>query len=184
MCEWEPRFLARAVTNPALIRPIAFLGGGHMAEALIGGILAAHVAEPTSIYASDPLAVRRETLKARFNIQVDEHNARTVRAADLVVLAVKPQALPALLTEVGPALGGKLVVSIVAGMTTAWIRERIQAPRGIVRAMPNTPALVRAGATALAYETDLAPSDLAAVRALFEAVGSVVSVEERQHLEG
>jgi pyrroline-5-carboxylate reductase len=179
MCELEPRFLERAVTNPTPTGPIAFLGGGYMAEALIGGMLAAHVAEPSSIYATDPLAVRRETLKARFNIQVDEHNAMAVRAADLVVLAVKPQALPGLLTEVGPALNGKLVVSIVAGMTTAWIRERIKAPRGIVRAMPNTPALVRAGATALAYETDLGPRDLAAVRALFEAVGSVVSVEER-----
>ena len=115
-------------------------------------MLAAHVGDPSSIYATDPLAVRREVLKARFSIQVDEHNTTAVRAADLVVLAVKPQAMPALLTEVGPALSGKLVVSIVAGVTTAWIRERIQAPRGIVRAMPNTPALVRAGATALAYE--------------------------------
>ena len=179
MCEWEPLFLARDVTNRILAGPIAFLGGGQMAEALIGGLLAAHVGDPASIYATDPLAARREVLKVRFSIQVGEHNTTAVRAADMVVLAVKPQAMPALLTEVGPALSEKLVVSIAAGMTTAWIRERIAAPRGIVRAMPNTPALVRAGATALAYEADLAANDVAAVRALFEAVGSVVSVEER-----
>ncbi|MGZ8382580.1 MAG: pyrroline-5-carboxylate reductase family protein, partial [Nitrospira sp.] len=167
------------MTNRILAGPIAFLGGGQMAEALIGGLLAAHVGDPASIHATDPLADRREVLKARFSIQVGEHNTTAVRAADMVVLAVKPQAMPALLTEVGPALSGKLVVSIAAGVTTAWIRERIAAPRGIVRAMPNTPALVRAGATALAYEADLAANDVAAVRALFEAVGSVVSVEER-----
>jgi pyrroline-5-carboxylate reductase len=150
-----------------------------MAEALIGGMLASHVAEPASIFATDPLATRRDVLKSRFGIQVDECNSKAVRSADLVVLAVKPQAMPAVLAEVGQALSRKLVVSIAAGVTIAWIRERIAAPRGIVRAMPNTPALVRAGATALAYQADLAADDVAAARALFEAVGSVVSVEER-----
>ena len=66
MCEWEPRFLERDVTNPILAGPIAFLGGGHMAEALIGGLLAAHVGEPASIFATDPIAARRDVLKARF----------------------------------------------------------------------------------------------------------------------
>lgn len=150
-----------------------------MAEALIGGVLAAHVCKPESVCASDPIATRRDVLKARFGIQVGVDNTTIVREADIVVLAVKPQAMPALLEEVGRTLAGKLVVSIAAGVTTTWIRERIHAARGIVRAMPNTPALVRAGATALVYEADLAPSDVAAVRALFEAVGSVVTVEER-----
>lgn len=150
-----------------------------MAEALIGGLLAANVAEPASIYAADPLAARRDMLKSRFGIHVEEHNASAVRAADLVVLAVKPQAMPAVLADVRQALSGKLVVSIAAGVTTAWIGERIAAPRGIVRAMPNTPAMVRAGATALAYQADLAADDVAAARALFQAVGTVVSVEER-----
>lgn len=171
--------MGRDVTNPTLAGPIAFLGSGQMAEALIGGLLAAHVCEPASIFATDPIAARRDVLKACFDIKVGEHNATAVRAADIVVLAVKPQAMPALLNEVGQALAGKLIVSIAAGVTISWIRERIVAPRGIVRAMPNTPALVRAGATALAYETDLAAGDVTAVRALFEAVGSVVSVEER-----
>ena len=74
-CEWEPRFLERDVTNRCLAGPIAFLGGGQMAEALIGGLLAANVAEPASIYAADPLAARRDVLKSRFGIHVEEHNA-------------------------------------------------------------------------------------------------------------
>jgi pyrroline-5-carboxylate reductase len=171
--------LERDMTDRILPGSIAFLGGGQMAEALIGGLLAAHVAESASIVATDPLAARRDVLKARFGIHVDDHNTAAARAADIVVLAVKPQAMPSLLADVGPALDGKLVVSIAAGVTTAWIRERIAASRGIVRAMPNTPALVRAGATALSYQADLPADDVAAARMLFEAVGSVVSVEER-----
>ena len=110
-----------------------------MAEALIGGMLAAHIAEPASIVATDPIAGRRDVLKARFGIQVEGLNTAAARSADIVVLAVKPQAMPGLLSEVGPILAGKLVISVAAGVTIAWIRERIAAPRGIVRAMPNTP---------------------------------------------
>ncbi|MBX3372174.1 MAG: pyrroline-5-carboxylate reductase [Nitrospira sp.] len=162
-----------------ITRNIAVLGGGQMAEALIGGLLASKVSEPQFICATDPVSARRDLLKSRFGIQVGEDNAKAVGGADLVLLAVKPQVLPAVLQDVSSALRGKLVVSIAAGVTTAWIQERVSAARGIVRAMPNTPALVREGVTALAYAADLAADDVAAVRALFEAVGSVVSVEER-----
>lgn len=150
-----------------------------MAEALIGGLLAAEAGEAASICATDPLAARRDLLKSRFGIQVCADNSDAIREADIVVLAVKPQAIQAVLDDVGQALAGKLVLSIAAGVTTAWIGERTRSPRGIVRAMPNTPALVREGVTALAYRADLAADDLAAAQALFEAVGSVVSVEER-----
>lgn len=162
-----------------ITRNIAVLGGGQMAEALIGGLLASKISEPHLICATDPVAARRDLLKSRFDIQVGEDNAKAAAGADLVLLAVKPQVLPAVVRDAGAALAGKLVVSIAAGVTTAWIRERVSTARGIVRAMPNTPALVREGVTALAYQADLAADDLAAVRAFFEAVGSVVSVEER-----
>ena len=158
---------------------IAFLGGGQMAEALIGGLLASKVSEPQLICGTDPVGARRDLLKSRFGILVGEDNARAADGADLVLLAVKPQVLPAVLRDAGSALSGKLVVSIAAGVTSAWIRERVSAARGIVRAMPNTPALVREGVTALAYQPDLAADDVATVRAFFEAVGSVVPVEER-----
>lgn len=162
-----------------ITRNIAVLGGGQMAEALIGGLLAAKVSEPGFICATDPVPARRDLLKSRFGIQVGEDNPKAAAGADLVLLAVKPQVLPAVLRDAGAALAGKLVVSIAAGVTTAWIREQVRAARGIVRAMPNTPALVREGVTALAYHPDLAGDDVAAVRSLFEAVGAVVAVEER-----
>ncbi len=171
--------MERGVTNTRVKGPITFLGGGQMAEALIGGLLTARVGEAASICVTDPLAERRDLLKSRFDIQVGADNRSAVREADMVVLAVKPQAMQAVLDDVGQALAGKLVLSIAAGVTTTWIGERIVTPRGIVRAMPNTPALVREGVTALAYQGDLAAADSASVRALFGAVGSVVSVEER-----
>jgi pyrroline-5-carboxylate reductase len=160
-------------------KSIAFLGGGQMAEALIGGLVASQAAHPEAICATDPMAARRDLLKSRFGIRVGEENVAAVREADLIVLAIKPQAMPAVLSDVGPALSGKLVVSIAAGVTVAWIRERVAQPRALVRAMPNTPALVREGVTALAYQPDLSADDVRAVRSLFEAVGSVVAVEER-----
>ena len=179
MCESAPQFSGHGMSRFMIKGNIAFLGGGQMAEALIGGLLASKVSEPQLICATDPMAARRDLLKSRFGILVGEDNARAADGADLVLLAVKPQVLPAVLRDAGSALSGKLVVSIAAGVTSAWIRERVSAARGIVRAMPNTPALVREGVTALAYQPDLAADDVATVRAFFEAVGSVVPVEER-----
>lgn len=160
-------------------RVLAFLGGGQMAEALIGGLLASQASQPPALWATDPVPARRDLLKSRFGIHVDDRNEAAVRQADMVVLAVKPQVMGALLAEVGKALAGKLVVSIAAGVTTDWIRSRVTATRGVVRAMPNTPALVREGVTALAYQGELNSDDAAAVQSLFEAVGRVVTVEER-----
>ncbi|MBX3236490.1 MAG: pyrroline-5-carboxylate reductase [Nitrospiraceae bacterium] len=160
-------------------RSLAFLGGGQMAEALIGGLLASQASQPEAIWATDPAPARRDLLKSRFGIQVGEQNVAAVRQADMVVLAVKPQVMGPVLAEVGASMAGKLVVSIAAGVTTEWIKSKVTAPRGIVRAMPNTPALVREGVTALAYQGDLSSDDAAAVQHLFAAVGRVVTVEER-----
>jgi hypothetical protein len=91
-----------------LTKPIAFLGGGQMAEALIGGLLAAGACEPASICATDPVAARRDVLKSRFGIRVGDENAKAVREADLVVLAVKPQAMSAVLSDAGAGLCRKI----------------------------------------------------------------------------
>ena len=87
-----------------------------MAEALIGGLLAAGACEPASICATDPVAARRDALKSRFGIRVGDENAKAVREADLVVLAVKPQAMPAVLSDAGQAcaLGGKVWIALAS----------------------------------------------------------------------
>ncbi|MGD9727990.1 MAG: pyrroline-5-carboxylate reductase [Nitrospiraceae bacterium] len=158
---------------------LAVLGGGQMAEALIGGLLASQGSRPSDIRVTDPLAARREVLKTRFGVQVGERNEAAAEWADVVLIAVKPQLVERVLADIVSVVNGKLVVSIAAGIPLAWIRQRAPAVRAIIRAMPNTPALVREGITALAAESSCSEQESAFVRNLFESVGRVVMVEER-----
>jgi pyrroline-5-carboxylate reductase len=150
-----------------------------MAEALIGGLLASPVCRPSEIWATDPLAPRLEVLKTRFGIQVGDSNEAAVEWADAVLLAVKPQMVARVLTDIVSVANGKLVVSIAAGIPMSWIRKKAPAVRAIIRAMPNTPALVHEGITALAAESSCGDQEVAFARSLFESVGRVVMVEER-----
>lgn len=165
--------------NPAITSKIAFIGGGQMAEAMIGGLLAGRVCPAESIWATDPVAERRDHLKSQFGIRIGSVNREAITWADVVVLAVKPQTLPAVLSELGPTLGQTLVISIVAGVTIGTIAEETGGAMRVVRAMPNTPAVVREGMTALAMGSAVSEDDSRLARTVFEAVGRVVLVEER-----
>ncbi len=150
---------------------IGFIGAGAMAEALAGGLLAAgHPA--TALRASDPDPARRKRFEEELGVAAVADNRELARESDLVVLAVKPQQLAAALAEIGPGEAtGPLWVSIAAGIPLAGLAELLSAEARIVRAMPNTPALVRAGATAFAANPHASAADRAAARALFESVG-------------
>ena len=150
-----------------------------MAEAMIGGLLSGQVCSAESIWATDPVAERRDRLKSQFGIRVGPANREAVSWADVVVLAVKPQTLPVVLSELGPILSHALVISIVAGVTIRTVAEQMAGAMRVVRAMPNTPALVREGMTALAMGAGVSDDDVQLVRTIFEAVGRVVLVEER-----
>lgn len=158
-------------------RQIAFIGSGNMASALIHGLIASHTSRPEQIIASD---VRSETLGAlssKHGVATTQNNAQAC-SADVVVLSVKPQVLPALLTEITPHVKqSTLVISIAAGVPLALIESQLVGRRA-VRAMPNTPALVRAGATAIAPGQHASTDDLALARSLFESVGVVVETPE------
>jgi len=162
-----------------LHKKIAFVGGGQMAEAIIGGLLAAHVSEADQLWATDPVTARCDRLKSQFAVRVGSDNRQAVKWAEVVILAVKPQSLPTVLKEIASDLAGKLVLSIAAGITIRAIAEQAASAGKIVRAMPNTPAIVREGMTAMALGTGLSDGDVATARAIFEAVGKVVPVEER-----
>lgn len=167
------------MSNPTIVNKIAFIGGGQMAEAMIGGLLSGQVCPPELIWATDPLPERCDRLKGRFGIRVGLANHEAVAWADVVVLAVKPQALPAVLSELGPILAHALVISIVAGVKIQTIVDRITGAVRVVRAMPNIPALVREGVTALTLGSGVSEDESHVVRAVFEVVGRVVLVEER-----
>jgi pyrroline-5-carboxylate reductase len=160
-------------------KKIAFLGSGNMAEALVKGLLAAGTATRDEILCAEPRAERREELHARHGVAAFASNLDAVKQADILVLSVKPQVMDALLDEIAPAVDPrKLVVSIAAGVPTAAIARKLGAGARIIRTMPNTPALVGAGATALARGPHASDADLGQAVALFEAVGTAVVVEE------
>src|SRR5690349_19926381 len=104
------------VTSP-LTKKIAFVGGGQMCEAMIGGLLADNVCRPESLWATDRVAAHCDLLKSQFGVRVGSDNREAVAWADVVVLAVKPQVLPAVLQELSEHLHRVLVISIAAGVT-------------------------------------------------------------------
>jgi len=151
---------------------IGFIGGGAMAEALLGGLLAAGVARE-HLRASDPEATRREHLARELGIEAGADNAELVRSSSVVVLAVKPGVVPSLLAALGDPVEATrpLWISIAAGVTLASLEAGLSAEARIVRAMPNTPALVQAGATGLCGNARAGAGDLALAMALFDGVG-------------
>ncbi len=159
------------------VEKIGFVGGGNMAEALIKGLLAA--AFPAErLLVSEPAAARRTYLAERYGLSVVEDNADVVRRCDLVVLAVKPQLAPEVLVRIASVFDeSKLLVSILAGVSTRTVEEHFDGHPRVVRAMPNTPALVGQGATAVCAGR-FSGADLLTVRHLFETVGSVQVVDE------
>jgi len=163
----------------ALGKNIAFLGAGNMAEALVKGLLRAGVAEPREIVCSDRNEARGPELTQRYGVRFTRSNREAVEQCELVVLSVKPQVMNKLLSEIAPALNDqKLVISIAAGVPIAAIERKLGRGVRIIRTMPNTPALVGAGATALAAGEHATDDDLRQARALFDAIGKTVVVDE------
>jgi len=160
-------------------KTIAFLGAGNMAEALVKGLLRAGVAAPQEILCTDRRPERGPELEKAYGVRFSQDNVAAAREASIVVLSVKPQVMNKLLDEIGPVLdAGKLVISIAAGVPIAAIERKVGHGVRIVRTMPNTPALVGAGATALSPGEHATAADLAQAKALFDAVGKAVVVDE------
>src|SRR6516162_319038 len=155
-----------------LQQTIGFLGTGNMAEALIKGLTVAGVVEPQKIHGSDPRRERCQEMTERYGIHATTHNEDVVRHAEIVVLSVKPQILPAVLDQVAPHLKPHaLCISIAAGSPIAAIERRLPAGTRVVRTMPNTPALVGAGATAIAAGGHATDEDLAVAKQIFDSIG-------------
>ncbi|HET9491819.1 MAG TPA: pyrroline-5-carboxylate reductase [Methylomirabilota bacterium] len=158
---------------------VGFVGSGNMGEALIRGLVAANVVPAEAVWASDVRGERLAELGAKYGIRQASDNSELVRQVDVVILAVKPQIMAAVLREIAPALTRrKLVISLAAGVSTARIRSALGREVRLIRVMPNTPALVLEGATAIARADGLEPDDLDTASEIFSAVGRVVVLEE------
>lgn len=157
---------------------ISFIGAGNMAEAMIRGLLRGKVFAPDEVVASAPREERRGELHEKFGIRVTADNREAAKGR-IVVLAVKPQILSKVLDEVADAIDPEaLVISIAAGVPVAAIQSRLASGTRVVRAMPNTPALVDAGATAIAGGEHARESDLDDAKRIFDSIGITVILDE------
>ncbi|MBU2549731.1 MAG: pyrroline-5-carboxylate reductase [Proteobacteria bacterium] len=157
-----------------------FIGGGNMGEAMIRGLISSGLARAEEIVVSDPLPARCDYLHEQYGIVRVDGNEAVLKEAGLVVLAIKPQNADLVLDEVRDlATPDHLLVSIMAGVTLDRIQQSLVSPVPVIRVMPNTPALVLAGAAALAPGAYANETHMARARALFESVGLAVVVEEK-----
>ncbi|QTE29171.1 pyrroline-5-carboxylate reductase [Pengzhenrongella sicca] len=170
MSEDAPR-----TTHPAL----TILGGGVMGEALLAGVLASGWAVD-DVAVTEPFAVRANELSSRYGVRAADGNAKASRRADVVVIAVKPKDVGAVLAEISGALRpGTLVVSIAAGLPCAFYEQRLPAGTPVVRVMPNTPAVIGQGASAISPGTHADEGHLALTERILATSGLVVRADEK-----
>jgi pyrroline-5-carboxylate reductase len=164
-----------------ILKRVAFIGAGNMAEALVKGLVAGKVCAPGALTVTDPREERRAFFQKAFGVHAEASNAEAAKHAEVLFLAVKPQVLPAVLQELaGAAPATALVVSIAAGTRTAAIESALGGRPRVVRVMPNTPALVGQGASAICPGRWATDADLEAVERMMAAVGLAVRVTEAE----
>lgn len=170
-------------------KTIGFLGAGNLAEALIKGLLASKSVKAGQIVASDKIGERLIHLAETYEIKVYNKNHEVVQNADIIFLTVKPGEVNGVLKEIAPEIGpGKLIISAAAGITAQSVLEclknnGLQRFVPVIRAMPNTPAIVQESAAGLCAGIGARKSDLALAKSIFEAVGRVVIVEEERLMD-
>ncbi len=162
------------------VRKIAFIGGGNMAEAIMLGLMREEVGVGICVAEINPK--RRDEVSARFpNVRVVEDAAEAAGWGEVVIMAVKPQQAAGVLDVLESVItNDKLVISIMAGIQSSKIEENLVPGCRVVRAMPNTPALIGAGATAVCAGRKASAGDLDLVRQIFALIGTAVCVDEKQ----
>lgn len=163
-----------------LIKELGIIGIGNMGTALLKGIVKSKLLSEKSIVIYD---IDQTLLSARiqeFKVEASKNNSELVSTAKYVLLAVKPQIIESVLKEIGPLINEEqVIISIAAGITLSYIEQFVKKQVGLVRVMPNTPALIGAGASAIAHNGNVKKNDLERINSIFNAVGIVVNLEEK-----
>lgn len=160
------------------MKKLGFIGAGNMAGALVKGLLATKRYRARDLWTADADPRQCRRLARAYGIATAPDNATLVRDSAVVVLAVKPQVIDAVLAEIRPVVSRQLFISIAAGVPTGRLSAGLGARARIIRAMPNTPALVGAGMTVLVRGRKATPADERLATALFGGVGEVVRVRD------
>ena len=158
---------------------LGFIGTGNMASAMMGGILNNQILSVDEVMGSNPGSQKRESVKKQFGIYVTADNNEVVEKADVIVLSVKPQFYEEVIHEIREIIReNQIVITIAPGKTLAWLTEKFGKEVKLVRTMPNTPALVGAGMTAMCPNEHITEEEIAYVRTLLESFGRVEIVPE------
>jgi pyrroline-5-carboxylate reductase len=160
-------------------KKIAIIGGGKMGSIIAQGLIAQKIAANKDIVVTDIDTARLEFLRKSMKLKVSHNNEKTVKTANIIILAVKPQNMASTLKEISPTIDkNKFVISIAAGITTKFIESHLVKGVRVLRVMPNTPALIGEGAAAVAKGSSAKKSDVQLTHIIFNAVGISVEVEE------
>jgi pyrroline-5-carboxylate reductase len=159
---------------------IGLLGAGNMSEAIMKGLIHSGI-NPQQISCSDISESRLQSIQENLKVQTSKNNLDVVSTSDVIFLAVKPNIVAAILHEVSALLNSeKLIISIAAGINIATIEKCLSNPVPVIRVMPNTPALVQEGMSAIAGGTHATKELLELATKLLSAIGKVVVLDEKQ----
>ncbi len=158
---------------------IGFIGGGNMAEAIIKGMRRHSIKGMRDIIVSEPREERRRYLEDNYSVKATPSNREVVQVSNIIILAVKPQNIAEVLKEVSDLVDeDKTVVSIAAGIPLSYLKQELKT-RKLIRAMPNTPAVVQEGVTVMSLCECFSDEDIATVREIFMSIGKVITLPER-----
>ncbi|WP_417909265.1 pyrroline-5-carboxylate reductase [Candidatus Electronema sp. PJ] len=161
------------------LQAIGMIGGGQMGEALIKGLLASGLTEAHQIIVAEPSALRQKYLETIYKVQTTESAELLAQKSRILILAVKPQIMESVLALYREHLRAEhLIISIAAGITLRQLEQGLGEQRRIIRVMPNTPALVLAGASAMSGNKNIRQEDMALCSQIFSAVGTCAEVPE------
>lgn len=160
-------------------KKIGLIGGGNMGEALIGGLINSNATTPDNIICSDVNTERNKYLHATYGIDTVGDNLEVVERSEIIIYAVKPQILAAVLKETTGLLDmSKLIISIAAGISLVAVETLLSKKLRLIRVMPNVPALIKEGATAITAAENVQPEDIQMAEKIFQAVGKCVYIKE------
>jgi pyrroline-5-carboxylate reductase len=175
------------------MKKLGFIGGGNMAEALVQGLVENQVFKAGDLIVSDVAAERRRKLARSLKVTVTDSNLEVIREAGAIVLAVKPQTIDEVMKEVAGGLaasrgkrvtgGGKLFISIAAGITIARLTTGLGRQARVIRVMPNAPAMVGQGMAAMVRARGASPADEAFALKIFRAVGDAIAMKDEKMLD-
>ncbi len=173
------------------MKKLGFIGGGNMAEALAHRLIQHRLFKPADIIVSDVAPERRRKLARTLKVKTTDDNAEVVRGSSAVILAVKPQTIDEVMADIAAkirisrntARGGKLFISIAAGVTIARLTQGLGKSARVIRVMPNAPAMVGHGMAAMVRARGASAADEALALRIFRAVGDAVSLKDEKLLD-